>query len=157
MKKIALLSLFLVPMVSQAARQFGDAGCGLGSVVFGNKGGFVQIFAATTNGTSGSQTFGISSGTSNCVDDGAVAQNKALDMYLDSNKVALATEAARGNGDTVANLAGVLGCSDAALLGSALQKNYSNVFTQGVSTDELSSSIKSVIRSDASLAGTCAI
>ena len=49
------------------AAPYGAAGCGLGSVVFGAKTGFVQVFAATTNGTSGNQTSGITSGTSNCV------------------------------------------------------------------------------------------
>ena len=31
---------------------YGDAGCGLGSILFGAKPGFVQVFASTTNGTS---------------------------------------------------------------------------------------------------------
>ncbi|MFN8945903.1 MAG: DUF3015 family protein, partial [Pseudobdellovibrionaceae bacterium] len=45
---------------------YGMAGCGLGSVVFGDKPGFIQIFAATLNSIGGNQTFGISLGTSNC-------------------------------------------------------------------------------------------
>ncbi|MEN0057326.1 MAG: DUF3015 family protein, partial [Bdellovibrio sp.] len=44
---------------------YGTAGCGLGSLVFGNEKGPVQIVAATLNGT-GVQTFGITTGTSNC-------------------------------------------------------------------------------------------
>ena len=35
---------------------YGTAGCGLGSLVFGNQAGAVQILAATTNGTFASQT-----------------------------------------------------------------------------------------------------
>ncbi len=151
--KVLYLALLAAPFAAKAAA-YGEAGCGLGSMLMGADGS--QVFAATTNGTAYNQTFAISFGTSNCVDDGAVAQNKALDLYLESNKVALASESARGNGDTVANLAAVLGCSDSALLGNALQKNYSNVFpTQSVSTNDLSSSIKNVISSDASLAASC--
>src|SRR6266545_2071443 len=45
---------------------YGLAGCGLGSMLIGSKPGIVQIFAATTNGSFGTQTFGITSGTSNC-------------------------------------------------------------------------------------------
>ncbi len=44
---------------------YGVAGCGLGSMVFGNQEGGIQVIAATLNGT-GIQTFGITSGTSNC-------------------------------------------------------------------------------------------
>ncbi len=47
---------------------YGMAGCGLGSILFGeteNRGG--QILAATTNGIYGNGTFAMSSGTSNCV------------------------------------------------------------------------------------------
>src|SRR6266571_3742686 len=42
---------------------YGAAGCGLGSMVFGNQPGGVQVLAATTNAT-GIQTFGITTGTS---------------------------------------------------------------------------------------------
>ncbi len=45
---------------------YGTAGCGLGSMAFGNQKGAIQILAATTNGLFGTQTFGITSGTSNC-------------------------------------------------------------------------------------------
>ncbi|MFN7453535.1 MAG: DUF3015 family protein, partial [Pseudobdellovibrionaceae bacterium] len=64
MKKLVVTSMILLSSVAMA-KSYGDAGCGLGSVIFGNEKGFSQIFAATTNGTVGNQTFGISSGTSN--------------------------------------------------------------------------------------------
>jgi len=53
---------------SAMADSFGMAGCGLGSMLIQSN-GKEQIFVATTNGSSGSQTFGITSGTSNCKDD----------------------------------------------------------------------------------------
>ena len=40
---------------------YGLAGCGLGSMVFGDQKGMIQILAATTNNTFGTQTFGITS------------------------------------------------------------------------------------------------
>src|SRR5690348_11977029 len=52
---------------------YGMAGCGLGSLVFGpNDAPVAQVLAATTNGTFASQTFGISSGTSNCFSGGVL-------------------------------------------------------------------------------------
>ena len=65
------LGLFLTS-ASAMADGYGPAGCGLGSMIFEPDSGFTQVFAATTNGTSGNQTFGITSGTSNCASGGVV-------------------------------------------------------------------------------------
>ena len=43
---------------------YGTAGCGLGSMAFGNQKGFIQVLAATTNGLFGTQTFGHGRGAS---------------------------------------------------------------------------------------------
>ena len=68
-KRIAVAaSLFLLPVSVFAAAGYGAAGCGLGSMVFGSKPGAEQVVAATTNGTFGSQTFGITFGTSTAFD-----------------------------------------------------------------------------------------
>ena len=140
------------PMIDVVSGQgYGTAGCGLGSIVFGTKPGIVQIFAATTNGTSGSQTFGISTGSSNCIDNGSVAQNKVLDLYLESNKVALANDVSRGNGESLTTLAKLVGCGDTLEFRSTLQKNYTNLFpSTNVETSALSSSIQTIIHNEAS-------
>src|SRR5437868_47659 len=52
---------------------YGMAGCGLGSLLFGPVNEpFAQVLAATTNATFATQTFGITSGTSNCVSGGVI-------------------------------------------------------------------------------------
>ncbi|RYZ63378.1 MAG: DUF3015 domain-containing protein, partial [Proteobacteria bacterium] len=45
------------------SRKYGTAGCGLGNMILGKEN---QVFAATTNGTLGNQSFGITFGTLNC-------------------------------------------------------------------------------------------
>lgn len=122
---IALMSL--VSVSAFAHNHFGEAGCGLGTLVVGPSGN--QIIAATTNGTSGSQTFGITSGTSNCTDHGAVKASNRIPMYIEVNKLALAKEASRGEGEAIAGLASLYGC-DNAKLGAALKANYSQVFEE---------------------------
>ena len=52
--------------VSGTKSTYGTAGCGLGSMIFGDQKGAIQILAATTNSIFGTQTFGITTGTSNC-------------------------------------------------------------------------------------------
>ena len=81
---------------------YGLAGCGLGSVLFGNQPGIIQIIAATTNGVSGNQTFGITSGTSNCVDSAAPVVQVA--SFIQTNREILAKDAARASGETIDTL-----------------------------------------------------
>lgn len=128
MKNLIALAFVLVGSSAMAA-SYGDAGCGLGAMVLGSQKGWTQVFGATLNGTSGNQTFGITSGTSNCVDSGAVSENSTVPHYVEVNRYSLAKEAARGGGETVAGLAHLLSC-DAQVLGKNLQQNYDNVFVK---------------------------
>ena len=128
MKKLMIILSTLVGSSAFAAA-YGDAGCGLGSIVFADQPGFTQVFAATTNNTSGSQTFGITSGTSNCVDNGAVKGAKAVPAFIEMNRVALAKDAARGEGETLAGLSKLLGCNSKSL-GSTLKSNYNKIFVE---------------------------
>src|SRR6266702_267769 len=68
--------------------RYGDAGCGLGSLAFGDQQGPIQIVAATLNGT-GVQTFGITTGTSNCH---GISGAQATRIFIEANREALATD-----------------------------------------------------------------
>ena len=126
MKKILVLMISFGCM-NAFARNFGDAGCGLGSVVMGKDGN--QVLAATTNDTSYTQIFGITSGTSNCIDDGAVAAHREVPLFIEVNRVALANDAARGQGETLAGLAQLMGCQEHAF-GQAMKSNYDSIFVK---------------------------
>lgn len=110
-------------------QQYGMAGCGLGSVVFADKPGMIQIVAATLNGTSMNQSFGLTFGTSNCAEKEAEA--RASD-FIEVNKVALENDLVRGDGEVVASLQRVMGCVNNDF-SSQLRNNYS----VGLSADEL--------------------
>jgi hypothetical protein len=144
MKKIlALVGVMTLSATAQAAG-YGTAGCGLGSLVFQDQGGFVQIFAATLNGTAGSQTFGITSGTSNC--GGGMGSASATD-YIESNRNALANDISRGQGETLAGLSQVMGCTDAKAVGMTLQKNYRTIFpSQTVTAPAVESTIRQSLK-----------
>ena len=132
------------------AGDYGTAGCGLGSMIFGAKTGIVQIFAATTNGTFASQTFGITSGTSNCTSTGPSAASAKV--FIEVNREAVAKDISRGSGETLTSLAALAGCSDPTAVGSTLQKNFKTILpTSDVSSDNMSSAILSTLRSDKSL------
>jgi hypothetical protein len=133
------------------AGPYGTAGCGLGSIVFGSSPGFVQILAATTNGFLGTQTFGITSGTSNCANTGGGTQSAAA--FVETNREALAKDISRGNGETIKNLATLSGCQDAGAVGAELQRNFKTIFPSAEATNtQVSGAVISVLKSDKSLA-----
>ncbi|ALA60932.1 DUF3015 domain-containing protein [Nitrospira moscoviensis] len=90
-------------------------GCGLGKLAWSDYGGQKQIapqvFMATTNGTFGSQTFGISSGTSGCTNDGVIMKNKHINLASGAFD-SLKQEMAQGGGEHLAALATLLGVPD---------------------------------------------
>lgn len=159
MRKSLLLSMTVLGMVGATAahaKHYGSAGCGLGSQVFKDNAQVSQVLAATTNGTSANQTFGISSGTSNCTDDGTVAANKEYPLFVETNQVALANDIARGGGETLSALSKVMGCSDQARFNGALKAKYNDIFTkENVQGYKVGASILDVVKKDAALSKGC--
>jgi hypothetical protein len=128
---------------------YGAAGCGLGSLVFGNQPGAVQILAATTNGTFGSQTFGITSGTSNC---GSGLMAMGTKNFVEGNREVLAKDISRGQGEAIGALTVINACQDSAKVGAALQRNFSAIFpNENASSDDVTQAILTTLHSDASL------
>lgn len=130
MKKIIAIAAVVASLGSSAfAAGYGSAGCGLGSLVFKNN-NWTQILAATTNGTFGSQTFGITFGTSECNSTGMINVAMARESFIEANYKDLARNAAVGNGEYVANLAKLYGynAENTQNFGTLLQKNYSTIF-----------------------------
>ena len=104
--------------VGAAGNPDNGPGCGLGKLAWMDYGSQKQIapqvMMATTNGTFGSQTFGISSGTSGCTNDGVIMKNKHINMASRAFE-SLAQEMAQGRGEHLASLAALLGVPEEAL------------------------------------------
>jgi hypothetical protein len=83
-------------------------GCGLGKIAWQNyphqKTIGVQVLEVTTNGT-GMNTFGISSGTSGCTNDGQVWASEKANVFAAINFENLAQDMARGHGEHLTSLA----------------------------------------------------
>ena len=148
MKRTLFTALVLGMASASYAASYQAQGCGLGSTLFDDGSSLMhQVFGATTNGTSGNQTFGMTSGTSNCELDGASGSAKAV--FIEANKVAIANDIARGNGETLASLGELYGCSNINAFGSALQKNYETIFPSSqVTTGQIDNTISTVIASE---------
>ena len=101
MKKILIVAvLLLVPAAFATADD--DIGCGLGTQLWaGNEGLAPKVLAATTNGTSGNQTFGITTGTLGCSQEGVITADARLRMFAGANLDNLARDMAGGQGETL--------------------------------------------------------
>jgi Protein of unknown function (DUF3015) len=129
--------------------RYGDAGCGLGSMAFGNQGGAIQILAATLNGLGG-QTFAITSGTSNCA---GMSGGAAASIFIEANREALAKDISRGSGETIGTLTWIVGCADSKVVGATLQRNFKAIFpSETVPTESVTASILATLKSDPTLA-----
>jgi len=112
---VVVMAFGLIPMSSALADIGTDngPGCGLGKLAWGEAQGkkkiVQQVLAATTNGTFGSQTFGISSGTSGCTNDGIVKNEEKINVFAHVNFENLKQEMAQGGGEYLASLATLLG------------------------------------------------
>ena len=93
MKRILLAAA--VVFGANFAQAQGDAGCGLGSMIIQENTKVMQILAATTNGTFGSQTFGITFGTSGCSASGIVKNDKQIQYFVEVNQEELMREMAK--------------------------------------------------------------
>src|SRR5437899_12978474 len=124
MKKILIAVVLSAVPAFAFAQNTNIGGCGWGAKLFdGQSGVLPQVLAVTTNGTSGNQTFGITTGTSGCTQDGVVKSSWKTAMFIDGNKDRLARDMSTGNGETLDSLAHLIGVrgEDRASFGRTMQ------------------------------------
>ena len=131
MKKLYLsvLAAGMMAFVSNASA-IDSTGCGLGSMAWRGQSGIApQVLAATTNSLFGSQTFGITFGTSGCDPNGRVTggPGKMMLAFLENNMEQYAMDAAVGHGETIETLAGILNM-DSEKLGEMSKQNFATLF-----------------------------
>ena len=128
MKKILVSLAAVVALSTTALVANSQTGCGLGSIIIkDNSSAVLLALQATTNGTSGNQTFGITSGTSGCKKTKFVMNERASE-FVASNMDVLAKEISVGHGESVDTLAELLEVQDKAAFAVALQTNYNSIY-----------------------------
>ena len=138
------LSVALVSGSAFAGKKYNAQGCGLGSMIFKEDSLVHNILGATTNGSSANQTFGMSTGTLGC-ETSDVKNIASQEVFIEANRVALANDIARGNGETLAGLSEMYGC-DSQKMGPVLQKNYKNIFNnQRAPASQINNTINKIV------------
>ncbi len=156
MKKVLLVAaVAIAPSIAMAAGENNIGNCGWGSKLFDGQSGVVpQVLGATTNGTSGNQTFGISSGTSGCTQNGTVKSTWKTAMFIDGNKEQLARDMSKGSGETLDSLATLIGvrAEHRAEFNRVTKENFAKIFAAEASTSQVVAALKEVLAQDAELA-----
>jgi hypothetical protein len=111
---MAIMAACAVPSGVQAAAgtMEGGPGCGLGAMLWADstsKKHILQQSSIATTNLTGFQTFGITSGTSGCTNDGVIAQNETINVFVGANFDDLLQEMAQGSGEHLTALALLLG------------------------------------------------
>lgn len=156
MKKLfAVVALTAALPFSHMAMADDDIGCGLGTMIFDGKSGKVfKILGATTNGTSGNQTFGITFGTLGCDGTGTIDSAQKLAMFIDGNMDNLARDIAKGQGETLNTLSEVWGIKDEdkASFNTMAKQNFAAVFSsENVTSSEVLNNLNAMIAKDTQL------
>jgi hypothetical protein len=131
---LAVALILLYASAAMAGTAKANTGCGLGTVLWGDKADnsvMSQSLQATTNGTFGNQTFGITSGTLECKEPSKVANNEHLNRFVMSNMDNLARDIAQGRGENLDTFAELLQVpvEKRAEFAARLQVNFDKVFT----------------------------
>lgn len=137
MKKLLMafaLTLLITGSAYAAGQAHTNTGCGLGTMLWQNKADgsiLFEILQSTTNGTSGTQTFGITSGTSECQQPGKVVQNEKLNQFVRANIDNLAKDIAMGKGETLDTFVEMMGvpATQSDAYKAKLQANFNKIFT----------------------------
>ena len=148
MKKI--IAGALLAASSTMAFAAGPAGCGLGTaVVFKDANEWHEhVMAATTNGTSGNQTFGMTSGTLGC--ESANGPLAGVQTFMDNNMDQLAMDVAKGQGETLSALSEMIGveAADQTTFNTTLQANFDTMFSTEATSGTAYQAMKNTMESD---------
>ncbi len=135
---VSIMLVFVCGSAFAAAKETGTAhqnvGCGLGTILFKNNADqsiLLQAFQATTNGSFGTQTFGVTSGTSECKEPTKFVSNDRINEFVVANMDNLAKDIAMGRGETLDAFADLMQvpAEQRPEFYQKLQASFSKIFT----------------------------
>ena len=152
LKKIAFASVLLAG--STMAMADSDIGCGLGTEIWaGNDALVPKVLGATTNGTFGNQTFGITFGTLGCKRAVNLVKSEVVE-FIDHNAEALARDIAVGEGENLNVLAELLDiqAEDKNHFFNVAQANWSKLYSEeNQNTTQVITTLQNMMAQDETL------
>jgi len=154
MKRILGSALLIAVSSSAHAVAPGGGGCGWGNLLFdGQSGPAPHVLAVTTNGTSGNNTFGMTTGTNGCNTDGALSYGgKSLFANIMNE---FSEDVAAGQGEALNAVAVMMGVQpeDRDTFAQVTHENFNVLFpSENVTAEEVMASLQTVMKADTRLA-----
>jgi hypothetical protein len=141
MKKFLVAIALSALSTSAFADAAGGAGCGWGQLLFeGQNGSAVHILGLTTNGSTGNNTFGVTTGTNGCSSSGTITYGGKQMVQVGAVMDEFSEDVASGDGEVLTAVAVTLGVSqeDRAYFKATMHDNYAEIFpTQNVTQEEV--------------------
>lgn len=160
--KISILFFLfsVLATISLNARNYGMAGCGLGTLILDGKNNTTgnQLLISTSNySLVNTALSGITTGTSNCTtDDGIVKDENAQEVFVHLNYDSLEKEMAVGKGDKLETLAILFGCSrNKNEFLNMTKRNYTKLFSKKDDPSNLYMTIRTELQNDQTLKNSC--
>ena len=139
-------------MLGASSLAFAQPGCGVGAMIWKGQSGIApHVLAATTNGTLGNQTFGMTTGTLGC-DTNQPVQSMA--MFMNTNIDKVARDMSRGQGENLDTLAVLLGVkkADRGTFNRVMHDHFKTIFPSDRTTsNQAAEAIINVMKSDSTL------
>ncbi len=153
MRSILIGSVLLTSSTMAFASDSGP-GCGWGSMLFeGSTGTPSHVVAATTNGFSGNNTFGMTSGTNGC-DTSKPLDYRGTSALISHNMDRLSNDIAKGDGEMLSTVAIVMGIEeqDVPTFKKVMHENFNTLYPNSdVTSDQVVESMISVMSENATL------
>jgi hypothetical protein len=156
MKRNLVVGLVLTfASTSVFAGAAGGANCGWGNLLFkGQNGKPAHVLALTTNGSTGNNTFGVTSGTNGCSSRGTITYGGKEVVDVSAVMDEFSEDVARGDGEVITTMAVSLGIQpqDRAAFKQAMRDNFDVIFpSENVTTEQVLAAMWSVMQKDSTL------
>lgn len=156
MKKIIMASVLATASVSSFAVVPGGDSCGWGNMLFEGQSGLpIHVVASITNGTSGNNTLGMTSGTNGCSAEGTLTYGGKSMVNLSAIMDEFSEDVARGDGEALTAVAVSLGVQgpDREHFKTLMHDNFATLFpSDTVTAEQVLVSMVELMRADSQLA-----
>ncbi|MAY35516.1 MAG: hypothetical protein CMN84_05370 [Spongiibacteraceae bacterium] len=156
MKKILMASVLATASASSFAVVPGGDSCGWGNMLFEGQSGLpIHVVASITNGTSGNNTLGMTSGTNGCSADGTLTYGGKSMINLGAILDEFSEDVARGDGEALTAVAVSMGVEgdDRSHFKTLMHNNFETLFpSDAVNAEQVMASMLELMRTDAQLA-----
>ena len=152
MKKFFVAIALSALSTSAFADAAGGNGCGWGQLLFdGQSGAASHVLGLTTNGSTGNNTFGVTTGTNGCSHSGTITYGGKTMVQVGAVMDEFSEDVASGDGEVLTAVAVTLGVKqqDRAYFKATMHNNYAEIFpTQNVTQEEVLANMWEVLGDD---------